>query len=86
MKPTHNACALHLQRPTGEICRPPGHAPRLGAGDPRARLPLAYTQGFNPQARLQFGGPALPVGFTGQGEVADVFLNEALEPAEFLAG
>jgi radical SAM-linked protein len=50
----------------------------------RAGLPLAYTQGFNPQARLQFAA-ALPVGFTGQGEVADVFLNEALEPAEFLS-
>ena len=49
----------------------------------RARLPLAYTQGFNPQARLQFAA-ALPVGFTGQAEVADVFLNEALDPAEFL--
>ncbi len=49
----------------------------------RARLPLAYTQGFNPQPRLQFAA-ALPVGFTGQAEVADVFLNETLEPAEFL--
>jgi radical SAM-linked protein len=49
----------------------------------RARLPLAYTQGFNPQARLQFAA-ALPVGFTGQAEVADVYLNEALAPAEFL--
>ncbi len=50
----------------------------------RARLPLAYTQGFNPQARLQFAA-ALPVGFTGQAEQADVYLNQALEPAEFLA-
>ena len=50
----------------------------------RARLPLAYTQGFNPQARLQFAA-ALPVGFTGEGEVADVFLNEALDPPEFLS-
>ncbi len=50
----------------------------------RARLPLAYTQGFNPQARLQFAA-ALPVGFTGGGEVADVFLNEVLDPAEFLS-
>lgn len=50
----------------------------------RARLPLAYTQGFNPQPRLQFAA-ALPVGFTGAAEVADVFLNEALDPAEFLA-
>ncbi|MGQ9491187.1 MAG: TIGR03936 family radical SAM-associated protein [Anaerolineae bacterium] len=50
----------------------------------RARLPLAYTQGFNPQPRLQFAA-ALPVGFTGEAEVADIFLNEALEPADFLA-
>lgn len=49
----------------------------------RARLPLAYTQGFNPQARLQFAA-ALPVGFTGQGEVADVYLNEELAPVEFV--
>ncbi len=42
----------------------------------RAGLPLAYTQGFNPQPRLQFAA-ALPVGFTGRGEVADVFLNES---------
>jgi radical SAM-linked protein len=50
----------------------------------RAGLPLAYSQGFNPQARLHFAA-ALPVGFTGQAELADVFLNAAFEPAEFLA-
>ena len=50
----------------------------------RARLPLAYTQGFNPQPRLQFAA-ALPVGFTGEAEVADIYLNEAVEPAEFAA-
>jgi radical SAM-linked protein len=50
----------------------------------RARLPLAYTQGFNPQPRLQFAA-ALPVGFTGSAECADVFLDDVLDPAEFLA-
>jgi len=50
----------------------------------RAQLPLAYTQGFNPQARLQFAA-AMPVGFTGRAELADVYLNEALDPAEFVA-
>ncbi len=50
----------------------------------RARLPLAYSQGFNPQPRLHFAA-ALPVGFTGQAELVDVFLNETLAPAEFLA-
>lgn len=50
----------------------------------RARLPLAYTQGFNPQPRLQFAA-ALPVGFTGAAEMADVYLNDTLAPAEFMA-
>jgi radical SAM-linked protein len=50
----------------------------------RAGLPLAYTRGFNPQPRLQFAA-ALPVGFTGEAEVADVFLNEELAPEEFVA-
>lgn len=50
----------------------------------RAGLPLAYTQGFNPQARLQFAA-ALPVGFTGQAELADVYLDAELEPAAFVA-
>jgi radical SAM-linked protein len=49
----------------------------------RAGLPLAYTQGFNPQARLQFAA-ALPVGFTGEAEVADVFLNAELAPDAFV--
>ncbi|MCX7670882.1 MAG: TIGR03936 family radical SAM-associated protein, partial [Anaerolineae bacterium] len=50
----------------------------------RARLPLAYSQGFNPQARLHFAA-ALPVGFTSEAELVDVFLNEELDPADFLA-
>jgi len=49
----------------------------------RARLPLAYTQGFNPQPRMQFAA-ALPVGFTGQAEVADIYLNDELPPSEFV--
>jgi radical SAM-linked protein len=50
----------------------------------RAALPLAYSQGFNPQPRLHFAA-ALPVGFTGRAEVADVYLNEELDPTEFTA-
>ncbi|MGC8780416.1 MAG: TIGR03936 family radical SAM-associated protein [Anaerolineae bacterium] len=50
----------------------------------RARLPLAYSQGFNPQPRLHFAA-ALPVGFTAEAELVDVFLNEELDPADFLA-
>ena len=50
----------------------------------RARLPLAYSQGFNPQARMHFAA-ALPVGFIGQAELIDVFLDAEVEPADFLA-
>jgi radical SAM-linked protein len=55
----------------------------------RARLPLAYTQGFNPHPRLTLAA-ALPLGFTSESELLDVWLEqdlptgqvqEALEPA-----
>jgi len=49
----------------------------------RAGLPLAYSQGFNPRPRITWAAP-LPLGFTGEAEVADFMLNEPLEPAEFL--
>jgi radical SAM-linked protein len=50
----------------------------------RARLPLAYTQGFNPQPRIQFAA-ALPVGFTAQAELLDIYLNEMMEPDALIA-
>ena len=42
----------------------------------RARLPLAYSQGFHPQPRIQLAG-ALPLGFTSECEVADIWLETA---------
>jgi radical SAM-linked protein len=50
----------------------------------RAGVPLAYSQGFNPQARLQLAS-ALPLGYTGTAEVMDVILDEPMPPAEFSA-
>lgn len=41
----------------------------------RARLPLAYTQGFNPRPRLSLGA-ALPLGLTSDCELADLWLEE----------
>lgn len=41
----------------------------------RARLPVAYGQGFHPKARLAFG-PALPVGTAGDREYVDVYLTD----------
>ncbi len=46
----------------------------------RARLPVAYTQGFNRRPRLQFAA-ALPLGFTSEAELGDVWLLESVEPA-----
>lgn len=50
----------------------------------RADVPVAYTQGFNPQARLNLAA-ALPLGFTSDCELIDIWLKEPLTPDEFLA-
>jgi radical SAM-linked protein len=47
----------------------------------RARLPLAFSQGFNPRPRFHLAS-ALPLGFTSLCEVADVWLVETLPPDE----
>ena len=39
----------------------------------RAGLPLAYSQGFNPQPRMNLA-EALPLGITSECEVMDVWL------------
>ena len=49
----------------------------------RAGLPIAYTQGFNRRPRLSLAA-ALPLGYTSEAEVADVWLTEAVAPAFFL--
>ena len=41
----------------------------------RAKLPLAYSQGFHPQPRLNLAA-ALPLGFSSRAEVMDIWLNE----------
>ncbi len=49
----------------------------------RARLPLAYTQGFTPHARIALGAP-LPVGTVGERELLDVWLSPAVAPEDFV--
>jgi radical SAM-linked protein len=49
----------------------------------RAGLPLAYSQAFNPQAKIHFAA-ALPVGVEGENELLDVWLLERVEPDEWL--
>lgn len=46
----------------------------------RARLPVAYSEGFNPRPRLAFAAP-LAVGVIGLAELAELALTEPL-PAE----
>lgn len=48
----------------------------------RARLPLAYSHGFNPRPKIAIASP-LPVGFTSRGEVMDVILERYVSPYKF---
>ena len=45
----------------------------------RAQIPIAYSQGFNRRPRMALA-TALPLGFTSGGELADIWLEEALDP------
>ncbi len=45
----------------------------------RAKIPVAYTHGFNRRPRLQMA-TALPLGYTSEYELADVLLLEEMEP------
>lgn len=47
----------------------------------RARIPLAYTQGYNARPRLQLAA-ALPLGFTSECEIADIWLLEPVNPPD----
>jgi radical SAM-linked protein len=47
----------------------------------RAGLPLAYTQGFSPHPRINLAS-ALPLGFTSQAEVVDLWLCENIPPEQ----
>ncbi len=47
----------------------------------RARLPVAFSQGFHPQPKLQFAA-ALPVGCASTAELMDVVLAQDLTPEQ----
>lgn len=49
----------------------------------RAKLPIAYSQGFNPHPQMVFGLP-LSVGVTSEAEYADFELTEDIQPDEFM--
>lgn len=47
----------------------------------RAKLPLAYSQGYHPTPRISFGD-ALPLGLESRAEEMEVILRQPLTPAE----
>jgi radical SAM-linked protein len=47
----------------------------------RARVPMAYTEGFSPRPKLSFG-LALPTGCESRAEYLDVALREPVDPVE----
>lgn len=47
----------------------------------RAAIPVAYSQGFNRRPRLSLAA-ALPLGYTSEGELADIWLTEAMDPEQ----
>ena len=49
----------------------------------RARLPILYSKGFNPRPRIQLS-TALPLGFTSEHELADIWLTEEIPCPEIL--
>jgi radical SAM-linked protein len=49
----------------------------------RARLPLAYSQGFNPRPKMQIAS-SLPLGVTGRAEMIDIILTQPIDPLEVL--
>lgn len=78
---------LRLTFRKGEAVKYVGHLDMVRAWERalrRSGLPLAYSEGFNPQAKLQFAS-ALPVGATGRQELVDVILEEAMACEDFLA-
>jgi radical SAM-linked protein len=44
----------------------------------RAGLPLAYSQGFHPQPKIQIAA-ALPLGFSGRAEIVDLWMTESAD-------
>ena len=53
----------------------------------RAKLPLAYTQGFHPTPKVAYAWP-LPLGWGTQGELMDIWLDDPdgneVEPETFM--
>lgn len=86
MAPQNAVHRLRVIYRHGEPLRYVGHLDLVRAWERalrRSGVPLAYSESFNPQAKLQFAS-ALPLGATGRQEIVDVFLSQSMAPATFL--
>jgi radical SAM-linked protein len=50
----------------------------------RAGIPLRYSQGFHPRPKMNFAAP-LPVGCGSMADLLDIWLEEALDPADIFS-
>jgi len=55
----------------------------IGLAVRRAKIPIAYTQGFHPVPRISFG-PALPVGMEGHAEYMEMELAGEIDPCSLI--
>lgn len=77
---------LRLEITKGEAVRYISHLDVAGAWEKavrRAKLPVAYSEGFNPHMKLAFAS-ALPLGVTGEAEYMDLELLERLDLTEIM--
>jgi len=78
--PTKNRVRIRWGKDTR--CRYMSHLENIHAIERalrRARVPVAYSQGYNPTMKLSFG-PPLPLGITSESEFADITLETNLTP------
>ena len=50
----------------------------------RAKVPMAYTKGFHPHQRINMG-VALPLGFSSECEILDLWMEEEVEASDLLS-
>ncbi len=84
MSETNSSQRLRLWFAKGEAIKYIGHLDLMLAWERalrRARLPLAYSQGFNPRPKMQ-AASSLPLGATGSAELLDIILTEPLSVEE----
>jgi radical SAM-linked protein len=80
----HHRYRIHFSK--GETIRFTSHLDLYRAWERtlrRAKVPLAYSQGFNPRPKMN-QSPALPLGYSSECEAVDIWLDEERTPDSIL--